>query len=154
MQANILVIDDEESIRFSFQRFLSAEGHHVITAEKYREALSEMDALEFDLILADIILEDGCGMDILREVVKRNLKTRVIIMTAYPTTETEDASQRMRAVYLTKPLRQKGLLYSIDLALRASQARPVRKKEKSISFSASYPGIGCSPQVQSPEINH
>ncbi|SDB02252.1 Response regulator receiver domain-containing protein [Desulfonatronum thiosulfatophilum] len=155
MQANILVIDDEESIRFSFQRFLSAVGHHVITAEKYLEALSEMDAMEFDLILADIILEDGCGMDILREVVKRNLKTQVIIMTAYPTTETEDASHRMQAVnYLTKPLRQKGLLYSIDLALQASQTRQVRTKDKPFPFSVSCSRNGCSAKSQYLESNH
>ncbi len=128
MQANILVIDDEESIRFSFHRFLSAEGHHVITAEKYMQALSEMDAMEFDLILADIILEDGCGMDILQEVTRRNLKTRVIIMTAYPSAETVDASVRMQAVnYLIKPLRQQGLIYSIDKALQNGQ----RSHEKS-----------------------
>ena len=120
MQATILVVDDEDSIRFSFHRFLSAEGHRVVTAQKYLEALSEMEAVEFDVILADIILEDGCGMDILREVARRKLKTRVIIMTAYPTSESEDASHRMRAAnYLTKPLRQKGLLHSIDMALTA-----------------------------------
>jgi DNA-binding NtrC family response regulator len=118
MKANILVIDDEESIRFSFRRFLAAEGHNVITAESYLEALSRMDEMKFDLILADILLDDGWGIDILQEVMLRNLKTRVIIMTAYPTTETVKTSFRMQAVdYLTKPLRQEGLLYSVNEAL-------------------------------------
>ena len=62
MKANILVIDDEESIRFSFSRFLTTEGHNVITAKGYREALSRMDETEFKLILADIILDDGWGI--------------------------------------------------------------------------------------------
>jgi two-component system, NtrC family, response regulator HydG len=119
MKANILIIDDEESIRFSFHRFLSAEGHHVITAGSYREALSRMDAMRFDLILADIILDDGCGMDILQEVMLRELKTLVIIMTAYPAPETARASFRMRAIdYLAKPLRQKGLLHSVNKVLQ------------------------------------
>ena len=155
MQANILVIDDEESIRFSFHRFVSGEGYRVITAEKYLEALSEMDAMEFDLILTDIILEDGCGMDILREVMKRNLKTRVIIMTAYPTTETEDASRRMQAVnYLTKPLRQKGLLYSIDLALQTCPPRQAREEVKSKLCPASYSRNGCTITPQYSNANH
>jgi len=119
MNANILVIDDEESIRFSFHRFLEAEGHHVVTAGGYLEALARMDEMEFDLILADIMLGDGWGTDILQEVMRRNLDTRVIIMTAYPTTETVKTSFRMRAIdYLIKPLRQEGLIHSVNKALR------------------------------------
>jgi DNA-binding NtrC family response regulator len=119
MKANILVIDDEESIRFSFHRFLAAEGLNVITAGSYLEALSKMDEMKFDLILADIILDDGWGVDILEEVMRRNLKTRVIIMTAYPTVETVNASFRMQAFdYLIKPLRQEALLYSVNKVLQ------------------------------------
>jgi two-component system, NtrC family, response regulator HydG len=118
MKANILILDDEESIRFSFHRFLAAEGHNVITAKGYRGALSRMDEMKFDLILADIVLDDGWGIDILQEVMLRKLKTRVIIMTAYPTSETINASLRMQAVdYLIKPLRQEGLLHSVNKAL-------------------------------------
>jgi two-component system response regulator HydG len=118
MKANILVIDDEESIRFSFGRFLAAEGHNVITANGYHEALARMDETEFEVILADIVLEDGWGIDILWEVMLRNLKTRVIIMTAYPSTETAQDSFRMHAVdYLVKPLKQGGLINSVNRAL-------------------------------------
>ncbi len=122
MKANILVIDNEESIRFSFHRFLEAEGHNVATAKTYLEALARMDETEFDVIFADIFLEDGWGIDILEEVASRKIKTRVIIMTAYPSSETIKASSRMQAVdYLTKPLRQEGLLYSVNKALKPMQ---------------------------------
>lgn len=122
MKANILIIDDEESIRFSFHRFLAAEGHNVITADSYLEALSKMDEMKFDLILADIFLNDGWGIDILREVIQRDLRTRVIMMTAYPSTETVKISLGMQAVdYLVKPLRQKGLLFSVDKALKGME---------------------------------
>ena len=119
MNVNILVIDNEESIRFSFHRFLSAEGHSVITAEGYREALARMDETEFDLILADTFLNDGWGIDILREVDQRNLKTRVIIMSACPSAETAQDSFRLHAFdYLVKPLRQEELLSSVKKALQ------------------------------------
>jgi two-component system response regulator HydG len=119
MKVNILVIDDEESIRFSFSKFLAAGGHNIITAKGYREALARMDEMEFELILADIFLEDGWGIDILQEVMKRHLKTRVIIMTAYPSRETAQDSLRMHAVdYLVKPLGQGGLLSSVNKALQ------------------------------------
>jgi DNA-binding NtrC family response regulator len=119
MKANILIIDDEESVRFSFHRFLAAEGHNVITAKGYEEALARMDETQFELILADIVLDDGWGIDILPEVARRNLKTRVIVMTAYPAAETIKASFSMHAIdYLTKPLRQAGLLYCVSKALQ------------------------------------
>ena len=119
MNVNILVIDDEESIRFSFHRFLAAEGHNVITAKGFREALARMDETEFELVLAEIFLEDGWGIDILREVMQKNLKTRVIMMTAYPSKETAQASFRMHAVdYLVKPLKQARLISSINKALQ------------------------------------
>jgi two-component system, NtrC family, response regulator HydG len=119
MKANILLIDDEESIRFTFSRFLATEGHTVIIAKSYREALARMDEAEFQLILADLVLGDGWGTDILREVMERNLKTRVIIMTAYPSTETAQDSFRMYAVdYLFKPLKQRRLLDSVSKALQ------------------------------------
>jgi two-component system, NtrC family, response regulator HydG len=118
MKANILVIDTEESIRFSFGRILAAEGYNVIIAKGYREALARMDETEFELILADVFLEDGWGIDILREVMQRNLKTRVLIMTGYPSKDAAQDSFRMHAVdYLVKPLDHKRLLHSVNKAL-------------------------------------
>jgi two-component system, NtrC family, response regulator HydG len=118
MKANILILDDEESIRYSFHRFLTAEGHNVTTAASYSEALERMDEKKFHLILADIILGDGFGINILQEVLHRILKTRVIIMTAYPTAETMQLSSLFHAAdYLIKPLRQKGILAAVKKAL-------------------------------------
>jgi DNA-binding NtrC family response regulator len=118
MKDNILVLDDEESIRFSFHRFLTAEGYQVTTAASYGEALARMDEMKFHLILADIILDDGYGLDILEEVLRRSLKTQVIIMTAYPSKETMQQSFHQHASdYLVKPLRQQGLLDAVMKAL-------------------------------------
>lgn len=120
MKARILVLDDEESIRFSFHRFLSAEGYCVSTAGTYSEALAKINEMRFDLILADIVLSDGCGIDILHEIQQRILKTGVIIMTAYPSKETVDKCFQLQAMdYLIKPLRQQGLLSSVKNTLKS-----------------------------------
>ena len=123
MKANILIVDDEESIRFSFGKFLVADGHNVVTAEGYYQSLEKMEAMRFDLILADIVLEDGWGIEILREVMNKGIKTKVIIMTAYPTKDTVDASFRMQAAdYLIKPIRQDHLLRSVGKALENAES--------------------------------
>ncbi len=117
--AHILVIDDEESIRFTFHRFLATGVHEVSTAGSYCTALSRLDEEHFDLILADINLGDGWGIDILHEVAQRGLATRVIIMTAYPTSETRAESLSQHASdYLVKPLRQEILVRSVEKALQ------------------------------------
>ncbi len=159
MKVNILIIDDEESIRFSFQRFLAAEGHNVVTARGYGEALARMDETRFDLMLADIVLDDGWGIDILEEVMRRNLTTSVIVMTAYPTMETIRASFSMHAVdYLTKPLKQEGLLYSVNKALRqmkrgADESDPVGKSCPIVFnvFSALDVTLSSSVNVKAPD---
>lgn len=118
MKTKILVVDDEESIRFSFHRFLSDEGYDVATAESYQQAIALMDDMTFDLILADIVLGNGCGIDMIGEVANRSLKIPVIIMTAYPSGETTvDDSSKNAADYLIKPIRQNELVFAVNKAL-------------------------------------
>lgn len=120
--AHILVVDAEESIRFSFHRFLYSEKHSVFTADGLQMALAYMNEKIFDVILADIFLHDGWGMDILQHVLRKNIKTKVIIMTAYPAIETIEASFNMHASdYLVKPLRQVELLRSINNAINSQE---------------------------------
>jgi DNA-binding response OmpR family regulator len=64
----ILVNDDEEAIRFTFERFLKTQRHVVDTAESCSEAGTRMNETSFDPILADIIPGEGTGIDLLCEI--------------------------------------------------------------------------------------
>jgi len=68
MKARILVIDDEESIRFTFNEFLSEEGYTVFCAGTYHDAVKIIRAEDLDLVFADIILGEHTGIDILKEI--------------------------------------------------------------------------------------
>lgn len=119
VNASILVIDDEESIRFTFERFLTFAGHNVITVGNCRDALGRINEECFDLIFADIILPDGTGIDLLREIRLRTPTCPVIMMTAYPSVETVRDTLRMGAFdYITKPVRQQEVMESVDMALQ------------------------------------
>ncbi len=119
MSASILVIDDEESIRFTFERFLRAAGHVVGTAESCAEALSRIKEARFDVIFADIILGDGTGIDILREIKARELNCPVIMITGDPGAETAAESLRLGAFdYIPKPINQESLLHATRTALK------------------------------------
>ncbi len=119
MNAKILVIDDEEAIRFTFERFLKAEGHVVATAESCREALTRINEMSFDLIFVDIILGDGTGIDVLREIKERGLSCPVIMITGNPSIETAAESIRLGAFdYIPKPINQESLLHATYTALK------------------------------------
>ncbi len=119
MSARILVIDDEESIRFTFERFLRAAGHIVTTAATCTEALARIDETNFDVVFADIILGDGTGIDILREIKAKGLRCPVIMITGDPGVETAADSIRLGAFdYIPKPINQQSLLHATRTALK------------------------------------
>lgn len=119
MSARILVVDDEETIRFTFERFLRIEGHIVATAGSCSEALARINETNFDVVFADIILEDGTGIDILREIKARGLSCPVIMITGVPGIETAADSIRLGAFdYIPKPINQQSLLQATRTALK------------------------------------
>jgi two-component system response regulator HydG len=119
MNAKILVIDDEEAIRFTFERFLKTEGHVVATAESCSEAWTRLNEMSFDLIFVDIILDDGTGIDVLREIKKIGMNCPVIMITGNPSIETAADSMRLGAFdYIPKPINQEALLHVTHTALK------------------------------------
>jgi len=119
MSARILVIDDEESIRFTFERFLRAAGHIVTTATGCGEAFARLNETSFDVVFADIILEDGTGIDILREIKARGLSCPVVMITGDPGVKTATDSIRLGAFdYIPKPVNQESLLCITRTALK------------------------------------
>ena len=118
MNKNILVIDDEEGIRYTFEYFLSRAGYSVSTAQNFTEALSLIHERDFDVIFSDIILGDKTGIDILGEVRKKNRYSPFIIITGQPHVDTAAEAVRLGAFdYIAKPVQQKKLLDVTQLAL-------------------------------------
>jgi two-component system, NtrC family, response regulator HydG len=129
MSARILVIDDEEAIRFTFERFLRAAGHLVTTAGSYREALEQINTTPFDIVFADIILEDGTGIEILRQIKAKGLSCPVIMITGDPGVETAADSIRLGAFeYISKPINQESLLHVARTALKYKTVHEEREK--------------------------
>lgn len=119
MKAKILIIDDEKSIRYTFEKFLSNEGHAVVTAKDHNEALDCINTSDFDLIFADIILGGLTGIDVLREIRARGRRCPVVMLTGYPDIKTASEAVRLGAFdYISKPIRKETLLRVTDMALK------------------------------------
>ena len=104
MTAQILIVDDEESIRFSLKRALERDGHDVAAATDGRQALHLMQHQVFDLILTDLKMDDVNGVELMRQVQAISPDTAIIMLTGYATLESAIEALRQGAVdYLVKP---------------------------------------------------
>ncbi len=118
MGAKILVIDDEESIRFTFDVHLKNEGHEVFTSKDYTSAIEIIENNRLDLIFADLILKGHTGIEILSKVKELGLNCPVIMMTGNPSIKTTTEAVRLGAFdYLLKPIYKEPLLRATKLAL-------------------------------------
>jgi putative two-component system response regulator len=118
MMANILVVDDERSIRSTFEIFLKKEGHVVFLAEEVNSAKEIIVKHEIDLVITDIIMPKHTGIELLTEIKSKKPDVPVIIMTGEPTVETaKDAVRYAANDYLIKPVSKADLLRSIKYAL-------------------------------------
>jgi DNA-binding NtrC family response regulator len=111
MRPKVLVVDDEQGIRLTFDIFLSDEGYDVTTASNYAEAVNRISERDFDVIFADLILDGVSGMDILREVRRRDPSLPVVMMTGAPSDDTDQEAASLGVFeYLTKPVLKDTLL--------------------------------------------
>ncbi len=100
----ILIVDDEQSMRDMLAILLRKQGLEVRSAGSRGEAADELARAAFDLVLTDVKLPDGDGLEILRHVKAASPGTAVVVMTAYGTTETAVAARKLGAeAYILKP---------------------------------------------------
>jgi len=118
--SRILVVDDEESLRLTFQMFLGREGYGpVVTASTFEEAMGLIEKQEYDLIISDIVMEGASGIDLLRRVRELGLQCPMVMVTGYPNINTASEAVRLGAFdYLAKPVKKADLLRTARMALQ------------------------------------
>ncbi len=110
----ILVIDDEPDIRESLHDLLGSEGYKVDLAANAAEGLRQTEAREYDLILLDVMLPDRHGLEVLREVRRRDRETPIALITAYGTVPMAvEALKAGASDFFQKPWENEKLLIEI-----------------------------------------
>jgi len=116
--ARILVVDDDTAMREMMSLALRKEGHDLRVASSADEARQAIDESTFDVIVTDIYLGDGTGLEVLEHCREACPEARVILVTAHGTVETA-ASARQLGVYdyLAKPFDVATLVDRVATAL-------------------------------------
>lgn len=131
--ANILVVDDEKSIRITLREFLKNEGHEVEIVGDADEALEILRERKFDVVVTDIVLPRISGVDLLRVIRQSDPFVQVVMMTGEPTVDTASESLRAGAYdYLFKPITKSAILKVVanaaNVKLLSDQKRELERR--------------------------
>ncbi len=125
---DILIVDDEPSIRRTLSLHLEGVGHRVRTAATVGEALAEIQKRRFDLALVDLRLGTESGLDLMPKLTAEDPGIKILAITAYASVETAvEAMKRGARDYLSKPFTPAEL--DLSIAKLADLSRLERKVE-------------------------
>ena len=117
-QANILIIDDEETMRDSCRQTLSRDGNRVEVAEDGSKGLSLLGTESFDLVILDLKMPGLSGMEVLKRIKEDDPEVVVIVITGYATVESAvEAMKRGAYDFIPKPFTPDSLRVIVKRAL-------------------------------------
>jgi DNA-binding NtrC family response regulator len=119
-QSKILVVDDDTALREMMKLSLSKEGFKVTAAASSAAALEAINDGAFDLVVTDIYLGDGTGLELLEHCQTHFPEAKVILVTAHGTIETAASARRLGVFdYLAKPFAVESLVERVRAALQS-----------------------------------
>jgi len=149
--ANILVVDDENSMREFLEIMLNKEGYQVATAAGGGEAIDLLKKSDFDLVITDIRMKEIDGLEVLKRCKELHPHTIVIMISAYASTSTAVEAMKWGAYdYLPKPFKVREIKAVIRDALDTAEAQEPQEIEVGDTTDAiDYHGIvGESPELK------
>ena len=151
----ILIVDDDESLMHFLKRFFSKQEYGVKTCNDGRRAIELLEKEQFDLILLDYKMPGLSGLETLKEVRKSQIKTPIIIMTAYGTTETAIEAMKLGAYdYLLKPFDREELsriaadALEVNRLMKEVVSFPATRRKEEISTKDTVKIVGSHKKMQ------
>ncbi len=118
MEADILIVDDEEGIRVSMQEFLTVSGFRTFTAASAEEALAILEERQVDVVITDIMLPGMDGLE-LTDTIKKDYNIDVIVLTGYSGDYSyEEAISKGASDLVFKPVRFEELILRLKRVLK------------------------------------
>gem|GEM_PF-2407069 len=122
---HILLLEDDAQLRTAFVRFLQDRGPFEVTAAgSLKEAVAALSARAPRLVITDLELPDGCGLDLLSELTARKLTVPVVVVTAFRSRFQAQLSESPNVEIVTKPFDAKRLLQLLHDKLKLAKTVP------------------------------
>jgi len=135
--ANILIVDDESGIRTGCRRALEPAGYSVDEAGSFKEGREKLASAMYDLVLLDVMLPDGRGIDLLPDIVARDPETIPIIVTGYATVEMAvNAIKHGAYDFISKPFTSDLLLLTVQQGLEKRRLSLEAQRMKQVESEA------------------
>lgn len=132
--AKILIVDDEEKICSSLKSAFERRGHEAVTAGNYREG-ADFAKADFDLIFLDVMLPDGNGIDLLKEILSTDRRRTAVMISGHADIDMAVEAIRSGAYdFIEKPLSLDRVLITVDNATRTSRLLSERNRLSSLLY--------------------
>lgn len=149
MKAKILIIDDEITVRRIIESNLNKCGYDVLSCDSAAAMRNLLSAHEFQLVILDILLPDGDGIEIIQEIHQDNPLIPIIMITAQSSIQVAvDAMKAGAYDFCTKPIDINRLNVSVKNALERFQLKQQLDSLKRVSRSNFCGMVGSSPAMQ------
>lgn len=136
-KGNILVIDDEVGIREGCRRILEQAGFTVDTAASFKIGLEKIRSAGFDMVLLDIMMPDGRGIDLLRPIHEKDSDTVCVIITGYASVELAVEAIKQGAYdFIAKPFTAELLQLTVTQGLEKRRLSMEAQRLQSIEQEA------------------
>src|SRR5438093_213795 len=148
-RANVLVVDDQDSIRQFVSKALEEDGYTVQTTASVRETREAIERDMPDLAILDLKLPDGTGLELLREIKRVQTEVPVIVMTAFGELETAVEAMGAGAFwFVKKPFQNDELLALVAKALESQKLWLELRRLRNVAFSDEEYLHSASPSMQ------
>jgi DNA-binding response OmpR family regulator len=124
----VLVVDDEQLVRWYLDRALRRKGHQVITAENVEDALVKLSSETIDVLITDLRMPGEHGTALIGKVDIRGKKPKVIVCSAYITADLEEKLRQNDVCVLRKPIKLEELNEAVQICQKKDQRGERREK--------------------------
>ncbi len=138
--AQILIIDDHDSMREGLDLLLRRRGHTTHVAENGARGMAVLEETGMDLVITDLKMSEMDGLEVLEAVRGRYPETEVLLITAYGTIETAVRAMKLGATdFLTKPFSSEEFAVKVERLIKAKEERErLRRENRSLRVENTY----------------
>jgi len=150
MKPKVMVVDDSDGVRELISYVLEKGGFEPVRKASAAELTAAFNEAQPDVVLLDLMLPDGDGLELLPAIKKQWPETEVIVLTGHASIEAAvEATKRGAYLFLNKPFEQKTLILSVE---RALDHKRLNEETSSLRKALAAMSGGAAPIFQSPAM--